>query len=176
MKRSQLEHIIRAAGAITNHKDIIVVGSQSVLAQFPEAHPDLLFSAEADVFPKDRSDLAIQIDGAIGELSPFHQTFGYYAHGVDESTACLPGGWLDRLVAIHNDNTGGITGWCLDVHDLAASKLFAAREKDLNFVRLLLSERMISLDTLRVRCEALPISESQKDQVRNVLHDLKDAR
>lgn len=32
------------------------------------------------------------IDGSIGELSPFHETFGYYAQGVDETTAVLPEG------------------------------------------------------------------------------------
>ena len=39
------------------------------------------------------------IDGAIGELSQFHQTFGYYAHGVDQTTATLPAGWADRRLA-----------------------------------------------------------------------------
>ena len=37
MKRSQLEHIIRAAGAIVNLRDIVVIGSQAVLGQFPNA-------------------------------------------------------------------------------------------------------------------------------------------
>ena len=40
----------------------------------------------------------------------FHQTFGYYAHGVDETTATLPAGWSDRLVPLANDNTGGRDG------------------------------------------------------------------
>jgi hypothetical protein len=40
----------------------------------------------------------------IGELSPFHETFGYYAHGVAEETALLPQGWKDRLVAVQNAN------------------------------------------------------------------------
>ena len=52
MKRSELEHIIRAAGAIANDREVIVIGSQSVLGQFPDAPIALLVSAEADVFPK----------------------------------------------------------------------------------------------------------------------------
>ncbi|MCI0533808.1 MAG: hypothetical protein L0Z50_01130 [Verrucomicrobiales bacterium] len=142
MRREQLEHIIRAAGAITNQRDIVVVGSQAVLGQFPNAPEELLVSIEADVFPKDSPDLSIQIDGAIGELSPFHQTFGYYAHGVDETTATLPEGWKERLFPIRNENTGGATGWCLEVHDLAVSKLVAGREKDLAFVRGLLKHHL----------------------------------
>jgi hypothetical protein len=36
----------------------------------------------------------VDLDGAIGELSVFHQSFGYYAHGVDDTTATLPAGWV----------------------------------------------------------------------------------
>ena len=51
------------------------------------------------------------IDGSIGEGSPFHQTFGYYAHGVAEETAVLPGGWWkERLVVLRNANTARRAG------------------------------------------------------------------
>lgn len=63
------------------------------------------------------------VDGAIGELSDFHQTFGYYAHGVDQTTAILPEGWMDRLIRVENENTGGAIGWCLEAHDLAANRI-----------------------------------------------------
>ena len=42
MRREQLEHIIRAASAITNQRDIVVIGSQAVLGQFPDAPEELL--------------------------------------------------------------------------------------------------------------------------------------
>jgi hypothetical protein len=61
---------------------------------------------------------------------------------VDETTATLPAGWQERLIPLRNENTGGAIGWCLEVHDLAASKLVAGREKDLEFVRVLLREKM----------------------------------
>jgi hypothetical protein len=51
MKRSDLEHLIRAAGAIADDSDIVVIGSQSILGQFPDAPASLLVSAEADVYP-----------------------------------------------------------------------------------------------------------------------------
>lgn len=44
-----------------------------------------------------KSDL---VDGAIGELSSFHQTYGYYAQGVSITTAILPRGWRDRLATV----------------------------------------------------------------------------
>ena len=46
------------------------------------------------------------VDGAIGELSPFHQTFGFYAQGVSVHTAVLPSGWPDRVVRWSNESTG----------------------------------------------------------------------
>jgi hypothetical protein len=156
MKRYELEHVIRAASGITNQSDIVVIGSQAILAQFPNAHPDLLVSMEADVFPLHKPELSIEIDGAIGEHSMFHETHGYYAHGVDETTAILPNGWKERLIPVHNSNTNNATGWGLEVHDLAASKLVAGREKDLDFVKLLLQEKMIAVQTMEERFATLP--------------------
>lgn len=167
MKREQLEHIIRAASAITNLPDIVVIGSQSILGQFPDAKTELLSSMEADVYPRNRPDMSIQIDGAIGERSLFHETFGYYAHGVSENVATLPFGWEQRLVPICNANTGIGTGWCLDVYDLAASKLAAGREKDLIFVNILLSEKMITPAALAIRLDMLALSDEKKSLIQS---------
>jgi hypothetical protein len=135
MTRSELEHLIRAAGAIAEDSEIIVIGSQSILGQFPDAPRALLMSAEAGVYPLHHPERADLIDGSIGEGSHFHETFGYYAQGVGEETATLPEGWQSRLVRISNVNTAGTTGLCLEVHDLAISKYVAGREKDLQFTR-----------------------------------------
>jgi hypothetical protein len=169
MKRHELEHILRAASAVTNHSDIVVIGSQALLGQFPDAPAQLLVSMEADVYPKGRADLSIQIDGAIGERSLFHETFGYYAHGVDETTATLPGGWQERLVPIRNENTGGATGWCLEAHDLAVSKLVAGREKDLEFVRGLLKHRLADPKRIEALFETLPTSADVRELSRSRL-------
>ena len=137
MKRSDLEHLIRAAGAIADDRQIVVIGSQALLAQFPGAPAALLASMEADVFPRNRPERSELIEGAIGEGSGFHEQFGYYAQGVSRETATLPEDWEARLVAVTNQNTGGIEGLCLEVHDLAVSKYVAGREKDLIFTAAL---------------------------------------
>lgn len=136
MRRDQLEHIIRAAGAILGEDAVIIIGSQSILGAHPSGlPPEATESMEADVLPlNDRDERkADLIDGTIGEQSPFHETFGVYAHGVGESTARLPAGWRDRLVPVRNENTLGITGYCLEPHDLLVSKYLAGRPKDLEF-------------------------------------------
>ncbi|HXS94045.1 MAG TPA: DUF6036 family nucleotidyltransferase [Candidatus Limnocylindrales bacterium] len=151
MTRAQLEHIIRAAGAIANVQDLVVIGSQAVLGQFPNAPDELLVSNEADVFPRGDAALSDVIDGSIGEGSPFQREFGYYAHGVDETTAILPDGWRDRLILVTGENTRFVRGWCLEINDLAVSKYAAGREKDLDFTRTLARYRLVTRETLERR-------------------------
>ncbi|GHT89294.1 hypothetical protein AGMMS49960_02460 [Betaproteobacteria bacterium] len=165
MTRAELEHIIRAASAIVNEYEIVIVGSQSILGAFPSAPEKLLFSMEADVYPLNRPDLSDLIDGAIGEGSPFQEHFGIYAQGVGPETAVLPEGWKDRLVKIQNAATDLRIGYCLEPHDLAASKLCAGREKDWEFVSVMLSEKLISPQTLRERIAALPINPEHQTRL-----------
>jgi len=135
MRRSDLEHLIRAAGRISGESELVVIGSQAVLGQFPDAPVALLASMEVDLYPLARPELADKVDGAIGEGSRFHQTYGYYAQGVGPETATLPAGWKRRLVRVENRNTGNAAGLCLEVHDLAISKYVAGRAKDREFTR-----------------------------------------
>jgi hypothetical protein len=102
VRREQLEHVLRAASQIAQDPDVLVIGSQSILGAIPEERLPAAATAsiEVDVAffddPEDRK--ADRVDGAIGELSAFHESYGYYAQGVSVSTAVLPAGWRDRLV------------------------------------------------------------------------------
>ena len=107
MNRSQLEHIIRAASRISGDTEIVVIGSQAIHAQTERLPPIVFQSMEADVYPRNHPERADEIDGAIGELSDFHQTFGYYAQGVSPQTAILPAGWQRRLIPLSSPNTEG---------------------------------------------------------------------
>ncbi len=135
MHRLELEHVLRAAGALADEPVLVVVGSQAILGAWPDAPDDLTVSLEVDLYPEEAPEKAILIDGSIGEKSMFHETFGYYAHGVGPETATLPAGWRQRAVVIENENTRGVRGVCPGLADLAISKLAAGRPKDLDFVR-----------------------------------------
>ena len=142
MKRSDLEHIIRASGDVLHENQVIIVGSQSILASFPEKMLPIeaARSLEVDVLPLNdpagtKADL---IEGALGEFSSFDEKFGIHADGVSDETSVLPEGWRDRLIPYLNRNTNGITGLCLERHDLCVAKLVANRDKDREFVGALL--------------------------------------
>lgn len=152
MKREELEHVLRASAAITTDKSFVVIGSQAVLLSYPDAPVELLLSNEVDLYPAMHPERADLIDGAIGQLSMFHDTFGYYADGVGPGTAKMPKDWMQFAKLYYIDE---ITVVSPDLHDVAVSKCVAGRDKDADWVRALLRHRMIDALTLEARLHAL---------------------
>jgi hypothetical protein len=168
MTRAQLEHIVRAAGAIADESEILVLGSQAILGAFPSPPPPLDVSREADVCPWQAPEKADLISGAIGEISQFDSTFGYYAHGLPPASCPLPKGWEQRLIRFQNDNTRGVTALCLHPLDLACSKLVAGREKDIDFVAAMLAHHLIERLKLESQVTLLP-EPRQREQATQTL-------
>jgi hypothetical protein len=163
VKRAQLEHVLRAAATIADDPDLLVIGSQAVLGSFADEQlpPEATTSIEADLaFFVDpggaKSDL---VDGAIGELSRFHESFGYYAQGVSVTTAVLPIGWQERTVVFAPSGAAPARARCLEPHDCVVAKLVAGREKDLAFARALLRGRLVDPTVLIDRVRLLPAGE-----------------
>lgn len=169
MLRPHLEHVIRAGAQIADDENLVIVGSQAVLGSHPDAPPSLLVSVEADLYPREHPERAVVIDGAIGEGSPFHETFGYYAHGVGPETVKAPDGWSERLFPLRNANTAGATGWCLEIHDLVLAKCVAGREKDWKFVEDSIRHDLVVVDDLRARVGELPVDRDHRELVRQGL-------
>jgi hypothetical protein len=155
VKRAELEHVLRAASTVLGERNLLVIGSAAILGTYPESllPVDATRSDEADVASLDDPDgaKATQIDGAIGELSPFHAEFGYYGQGVDLTTAKLAPGWRDRLVRYHNRRTTPGVGLCLERHDCVASKLAAFREKDREFASALIAAGLVDRSVVALR-------------------------
>ncbi len=168
MKREQLEHVLRAASRIVDSAELLVIGSQSVLATWDERRlpKAAVRSMEVDVAALDgderKSDL---IDGKIGEGSRFHETYGFYAQGVSLSTAVLPSGWRERLVVLENERTRPGRGLCLEPHDCVASKLVAGRAKDYEFAAALVTAGLLKLDVLAKRIRGLDITPSKREEI-----------
>lgn len=165
MTRDELEHAIRAACDLADDTEVIVFGSQAILGQFPDAPSALRQSAEADVAPKHAVDKVDLIDAILGEDSQFHQTHGFYVHGVPIQAATLPARWNERAIKVQNKNTREFIDWCIEAHDLAASKLVAFRDKDLEFVRVLLVQKMVAPRKLITRIRRLPISDASRERL-----------
>jgi hypothetical protein len=172
LRRQDLEHVIRAAADVVGDTEIVVVGSQAILGQFPDAPAVLLVSQEADVYPRDHPEWAIQIEGALGDGSQFHATFGYYAHGVGPETAIAPDGWENRLVPLRvpmRDGSQQATGWCLEAHDLVLAKCVAGRDRDWEFAEQALRSGIVDSEELLARTSILPLEVERQDLLKSVL-------
>lgn len=135
MNIDQLKHVLRAAAGITGEDSFVLIGSQAVLVQYPDIPAGMAMSAEIDMFPLHKPDLAELIDGTIGSDSPFHETFGYHADGVGPRTARLPPSWQSRAVTLAaSAATAGATAIAPDIHDLAVAKILAGRTKDFDWI------------------------------------------
>ncbi len=159
MNKKEFDHAIRAAGSILGVSELLVIGSQaahgSITGELPE---EALRSVEVDLAVFDDPDgaKADLIDGSIGEASLFHESFGFYAQGVSETTAVLPDGWRDRLVRYESPGTRGVVAWCLELHDLWISKAVAGRPKDMEFCSAFLKRGLVDPDVLRNRLASTP--------------------
>lgn len=165
MKKLQLDHVLRAAGRITGEKRFVIVGSQSLHGKYPDLPDAIVRSAEVDVIAVKTFDRTEWLN-AIGQDSPFHETFGYYADPVDETTATLPKGWKGRLVNLPPGDTEGVKGLCLDPHDLAIAKYVARREKDVIFTRELARRGIVTRKRLLVLLDKTPVKAEVRERIR----------
>ena len=173
MRRQDLEHVIAAAANVTGEDEFVVVGSQAILGSHPAAPASMLRSLEADVYPLKRPQDADAVDGALGDGSQFHRTFGYYAHGVGPETAKAPRGWEERLVRVEIPPRRGSerspVAWCLEAHDLVLAKCAAGRERDWEFAADALRAGLVTTDILLARIGDLPLDAKHRSHVETML-------
>jgi hypothetical protein len=164
--REQLEHVVRAAAAITGDSEIVVIGSTAILGQFPNAPAEMLGSIEADIYPRNHPERFDWLD-VIGEMSPFQDSFGYYADPVQHDLPKLPSGWMDRLIPVRVPTQGDpVSGLCLEVHDLVLSKYVASRQKDRAFNRAAIRHGFVQRDVLLDRLGSMDVDPAIRQILR----------
>jgi hypothetical protein len=170
VKRTELEHVLRAAADIVDD-ELVVIGSQAILAQHPNAPASLLRSIEVDLYPLNHPERADEIDGAIGDGSRFHDTYDYYAHGVGPETAVAPAGWQERMVRLElpaiRRTQGTVIAWCMSTQDLVLAKLAAGRPHDLEFAADAICEGLVDPQQLELGVQLMP--ESHREVTRKRL-------
>lgn len=179
MNRAQWEHVIAAAAEVTDEDEIVVVGSQAILGPVPDAPEPLLRSMEADVYPRKAPNKAIVIDANLGDGSPFHREYGYYAHGVGPETAFAPEGWEQRLLPVEvpapPKSRRRPVAYCLEPHDLVLGRCAANRDRDWDFARAALAAAIVDGDELIRRAELLPLEGERLVVVRTTLAGAVDS-
>lgn len=179
MNRESLHRIIRAAATMLNEEAVVVIGSQSILASFPEfiLPSAAMLSAEADLLPFDDDDeaKADQLDGLLGETSHFYEKYGVFADGVSPWTAILPEGWDERLVCIE-DPQSGLVGLCLNPQDLCVTKAIAGRTKDIRFLTAVFDAALVDPDKVAEKLGTVALRPSDAVVLRRAKELIGSAR
>ena len=166
MNLRALQHVIRSAQTLAEGKTILVLGSASLLASFPElGNPDgpLSSTYDADILADPFDELtAVMLHEALGENQAYNQIHGYHADVLRDSILeTLPDGWRERLVAI----PGSDNAFAISPCDLAAVKLLVGRPKDLGLIRALHGNRQINKDDVEALIHRLGIEVEMMPRV-----------
>ncbi len=158
MNLAALQHLIRSAHALAEEVPLLVLGSASLLASYPELgdpQGPLASTFDADLCPDPFDELtATMLDEALGENRAYFRIHGYHADILRDSILeTLPTGWRDRLIPVPDTEAAH----ALDPHDLAAVKLLVGRPKDLALIRELHSAGQLKQEIVRERIGLLPI-------------------
>lgn len=172
MKRTEFEEAIRLVGSLARDRDIYVLGSQAIHGLVEKPPAACLSSAELDVYPKHHYQAVPLVDRKLGKGSTFAARNPYYVDCVSPDLTTLPDGWTERLVPFKTKSTGGVTGWCLELHDLALAKLAAGRPKDLRYIRVLLRHKLVRPEIIESRLNDMPTTPASKQSMRTDLEKL----
>ena len=160
MNLSSLQHLVRSVRTLVADRDIIVLGSASLLASFPElgdGTEPLAATYDADLGPQPFDEpTALMIHESLGESGDFHLRHGYHVDVLRDSIfETLPPGWRERLLPVPEcEGT-----FALEPHDLAATKLLVGRGKDIALVRHLHLTGRLSSALVEQRLDAIPKTE-----------------
>jgi hypothetical protein len=161
-------------------KDLpIIVGSQAIFAltDFP---PEIVRkSVECDFLLLNKlAELRPTLTEQLGIFSDYQQRTGFYADILGLATVVLPIGWENRLVELKNENDE-IIAFCVEIHDVAVSKLIAGREKDFEFLQVAFQSEYLQIHTFLERAETIlqsPSSEALPPRLQNLIEKFEKER
>lgn len=133
MEFEALKTLVSAVCEKAPGKQVILFGSSSLFASFPDADPVEIGAAvtiDADFFIEpDDSAIRNELAEALGEDNNYHRAHGFYADFVDLRLAdAFPKGWRERLVPM----PGFANVVALHPMDMAVSKVNATARSRLD--------------------------------------------
>lgn len=165
MKKHELKIALKAAARVAREREFFIIGSQAVHAHCRRPPAEVLLSQECDLYPRTHPQAAVLLDRELGRNSAFARKHGFYVDIVSPEIATLPEGWETR---VKHFRVGPITAFCLEIHDLLASKLAAGRLKDLELAGAILKLNLARIRILRARISKL-VPVSAREQARSCL-------
>jgi hypothetical protein len=166
MTLEALQHLLRSARALAEDRELLVMGSASLLVSYPdwigESSP-LAATFDAYLLAEPFDELTgVMLEEALGEDRAYFRRHGYHIDVLRDSiVTTLPEGWRERLVPV----PGCPYARALDPADLAAVKLWVGRPKDLNLVRVLVDRGCLNGATVLERIALLPVELEARPRI-----------
>lgn len=155
MKKEQLLKLRRQISEIAEIEVPIIVGSQSLYAVTGDVPELVKRSIECDfLLLNAKPEIFRTIIAELGFASEFQEQFGYFADPLGLGTVVLPSDWQERLQPLV-DESGKIVACCLEIHDLAVSKLMAGREKDFEFLQEIFERGLLDFEIFTARLKSI---------------------
>ena len=153
MNAEQFFHVLRSAASLAGVNEITVFGTSAVIPWLRGEAPEPWPSMELDL-DLGSDELNTLVDGAIGELSPFHETHGVYAHAVSAEVFTAPPRWKARSKLVNEPTTGARVRVPRPL-DLAVAKLVRGDEKDWDFAAYVVRTLDVTPEELEDGLEAV---------------------
>lgn len=150
MTLDDAKRIAEAVFAQTGHRELVVIGSNSILgiAPYHLPPPAMSMSSDLDAYLRHDPNRTGDLAEDLGEGSPFHVQTGTYLDVVSPGLVTAPEGWQQRMLSVPYK---GLTLWFLDPVDAAVSKLARGEARDIRWVRAGLASGILSEPILRER-------------------------
>ena len=133
----------------------IIVGSQAIFAVTDYPPEIVRKSVECDfLLLKQMAKSRSEVTEILGIFSDYQQQTGFYADALGLATVVLPSGWEKRLVELQDENNT-IAAYCVEIHDVAVSKLMAGREKDFEFLQIAFQAEYLQIETFVERAQKI---------------------
>jgi hypothetical protein len=177
MDRTALVKLVEQIRQSAPGRRLIVFGSSSLLASFPDSTPaelgvELTLDGDFFIDPDDENSRA-QLLATFGNARAYHDANGFYADFVDlRASSSFPSGWQTRLRPFPDLPDV----FALDPVDVATNKMFATGQarvhkrmgrrpedrgdKDINTVSALLAAGLVDADSVHQRLMSLDIDNA----------------
>ena len=178
MRKQNLFDLTAEVRKITNELPIIV-GSQAIFAVADYPPEIVRKSVECDFLLLDKSaGFRSKVTENLGIFSDYQQQTGFYADVLGRATVVLPSGWEERLAELKNEN-GETIALCVEIHDVAVSKLMAGREKDFEFVQAAFQSDYLQIEIFLERAAVIlnqPASEALLPRLQKLIEKFSRIR
>lgn len=119
-------------------------------------------SIDADCYTLSDPSRVFDLQGKLGEGSPYHQAHGICIAPVSPKLPTLPDGWQQRLIRVAH---GLVTAHFLEPNDAAVSKLARAEPRDIRWVSAGITAGLVSLPMLKLRMQRTDFIDASEQAV-----------